>query len=114
VPRSSQLAAREPIHLRTHDLREALSDLFVRGVTTVLVEGGPTIATQLLRDGLVDRLIWYIAPSVIGGGLPAVGDLGITTIADVERFDITSVTRVGSDVRVDLAPRSTEIQGGGN
>ena len=114
VPAKSQLAAREPLQLRTHDLREALRELFAHGVTTVLVEGGPTIATQLLRDGLVDQVIWYIAPTVIGGGLPAVGDLGITTIAEVERFDVTSVTRVGADIRVDMAPPAKGIKGGGN
>jgi diaminohydroxyphosphoribosylaminopyrimidine deaminase/5-amino-6-(5-phosphoribosylamino)uracil reductase len=49
----------------------------------VLVEGGSALAAALLRARLVDRLVWFQAPLLIGGdGLPAVGPLGVAALAE--------------------------------
>jgi diaminohydroxyphosphoribosylaminopyrimidine deaminase/5-amino-6-(5-phosphoribosylamino)uracil reductase len=68
----------------THiDLRLALAALAARGLTRVLVEGGSTLAAALLRARLVDRLVWFRAPLLIGGdGLPAIATLGTDALAD--------------------------------
>ncbi len=85
---------------------QVLADLAGRGVAHVLLEGGPTLAAAFLGAGLVDRFVWYLAPKVLGGGPAAVGDLGITGIDSALQWQVTSVTRVGQDVRVDgtMAP----------
>jgi diaminohydroxyphosphoribosylaminopyrimidine deaminase/5-amino-6-(5-phosphoribosylamino)uracil reductase len=73
----------------------------VDDVQHVLLEGGPTLAAAFLRAGLVDRVIWYLAPKILGSGAAAVGDLGILGIGSALPMEVTGITRVGQDVRVD-------------
>jgi len=68
----------------------------------VLLEGGPTLAAAFVRAGFVDAVRWYLAPTLLGVGPGAVGDLGITSIAEALRLQVSSVARVGDDVRIDL------------
>jgi diaminohydroxyphosphoribosylaminopyrimidine deaminase/5-amino-6-(5-phosphoribosylamino)uracil reductase len=65
----------------------ALRALGTRGLTRILVEGGAQLAASLLRHDLVERLVWFHAPGVIGGdGLPALATLGIDVLTDLRRF----------------------------
>jgi diaminohydroxyphosphoribosylaminopyrimidine deaminase/5-amino-6-(5-phosphoribosylamino)uracil reductase len=80
---------------------EVLAALAGEDVQHVLLEGGPTLAAAFVRDGLVDRVVWYLAPLLLGSGPAAVGDLGVPTIGAARRLRITGITRVGQDVRVD-------------
>jgi len=66
----------------------------------VLLEGGATVAAAFLRAGLVDDLVWFTAPKLLGAGTRAVGDLGIGTIADAQRWAVTDVQKVGGDVMI--------------
>lgn len=80
------------------DLTQALAALGERGITRLLVEGGAAIAASLLRDGLVDRLVWFRAPSIIGGdGLPAAGGFDVETLGQMAAFELVSARRVGED-----------------
>lgn len=56
------------VHLRTRDPQVVLSALLERGVQHVLVEGGPTVVAAFLNAGLVDRVMWFIAPVLLGAG----------------------------------------------
>ena len=68
------------------------------GVTRLMVEGGAQVSTALLRAGLVDRLLWFRAPSLIGGdGLPPFGDLGVEDMSEMPSFRSVSSTPVGAD-----------------
>lgn len=82
-----------------HDVIAALSHH-----TDVLVEGGPTVAGAFLAAGLVDRIIAYIAPVVLGSGLAAVENAGVGTISDAKRFSFESVETVGTDLVVGAVP----------
>jgi len=84
--------AAETLHLRTRDPREALAELWTREKRHVFLEGGPTLAAAFLRAGLVDEIVAYVAPLLLGSGRSAVADLGITTIADAFRPRVTDVT----------------------
>jgi diaminohydroxyphosphoribosylaminopyrimidine deaminase/5-amino-6-(5-phosphoribosylamino)uracil reductase len=65
----------------------ALAVLAERGITSVMVEGGAVLSAALLRAGLVERIAWFRAPSLIGGdGNPVFGDLGVEKIADMPAF----------------------------
>jgi len=75
-------------------------------VVSVLLEGGPTLAGAFLREGLVDRVIGYVAPALLGAGSAALGDLGVGTIQDAIRLKLTDVTRLGDDVRLTLVRRT--------
>ena len=81
-----------------------------RGVRDVWLEGGPTVAAAFLRAGLVDDIYAYVAPALLGGGRPAVADLGIESITGVRRLDLEDVTVVGDDVRIHAAPRADTRQ----
>ena len=69
------------IHLTTHDPAEALQHLRERGVSHVLVEGGPTVSATFLAADLVDELWLYQAPLILGDGAASVASLGIGTLA---------------------------------
>jgi diaminohydroxyphosphoribosylaminopyrimidine deaminase/5-amino-6-(5-phosphoribosylamino)uracil reductase len=88
------------------DLGAVLDDLGRRGVLQVLVEGGATVAGEFHRAGLVDRYVLYVAPAFLGGddGLPVFAGPGVATMADAWRGRIVDVTRVGDDLRIDVAP----------
>lgn len=83
----------------TVDLGAALMVLAESGVTRVLVEGGAHLASALLRAGLVDRLVWFRAPRLIGGdGLPAAVAFGVDHLAQTPRFERIEVRPVGDDL----------------
>ena len=88
------------LHLRTHDPEEVLDALAERGVHHVLLEGGATLAAAFLRADLVDEVVVYLAPALLGSGAPLVGDLGATTITDTLRLRPRDVSVVGEDVRI--------------
>jgi len=102
--------AAESLHLRTRDPREALAELFARDRQHVFLEGGPTLAAAFLDAGLVDEVVVYVAPLLLGAGASAVGDLGITTMSDALRLEVTDVTVLPAaedgqtDVRITLTP----------
>lgn len=98
----------ETVHLRTRDPHAALAELYARDRQHVFLEGGPTLAAAFLRAGLVDEVVVYVAPMLLGAGTSSVADLGITTIADAFRPVVTDVTRLGDDVRYTLAPQHHE------
>jgi len=98
----------ETQHLRTRDPRKVLAELFDQGRRHVFLEGGPTLAAAFLRAGLVDEVVTYVAPKLLGAGLNAVGDLGISTIADAVDLEIAEAAVVGegaeANVRLILTP----------
>ena len=64
----------------------------------LLVEGGAGAAAAFLRADMIDRLLLYRAPIVIGGGRPSVGDIGLTTLDSAHgRWRLTDTRRLGSD-----------------
>ena len=86
------------------DLGALLAGLWERDRRLVLLEGGPTLAGSFLRAGLVDRVVSYLAPAVLGGGLPSVLVPEISTLSDAVRLEVTDVTRTGPDVRITARP----------
>jgi len=88
------------------DIAAAFQELGRRGLTRVLVEGGSTLAAVMLRAGLVDRLAWFHAPSLIGGdGIPAVAGFGLATLEKAPRFERVGLEAIGEDVLETLRRR---------
>ena len=104
----------ETVHLRTRDPHAALAELFALDRQHVFLEGGATLAAAFLRAGLVDEIVTYVAPVLLGAGTPAVADLGVTTMADALRPRVTDVSVLpGLDgeepnVRLTMTPIRTE------
>ena len=63
------------LELRTGPLEEELRALAAEGVQSLLLEGGPTLATAFLAAGLVDKLLLFVAPVLAGTGLHVFGEL---------------------------------------
>ncbi|MGH9087219.1 MAG: bifunctional diaminohydroxyphosphoribosylaminopyrimidine deaminase/5-amino-6-(5-phosphoribosylamino)uracil reductase RibD [Acidimicrobiales bacterium] len=87
---------------------EVLDELGRRGVLQVLVEGGARVAHAFHAAELVDRYVLYLAPALFGGddARPLFDGPGAGTIDGVWRGRLVSVTHLGDDLRVDLAPRA--------
>ncbi|WP_323848813.1 bifunctional diaminohydroxyphosphoribosylaminopyrimidine deaminase/5-amino-6-(5-phosphoribosylamino)uracil reductase RibD [Mycolicibacterium mucogenicum] len=88
--------------IRTHDPVEVLQALADR--TDVILEGGPTLAGAFVRAGLVDRILAYLAPTLLGGPITAIDDAGVSTISQARRWRFDGVETVGADVRLSLVP----------
>ena len=88
--------------IRTRDPHEVVQAMADR--TDVLVEGGPTLAGAFLRAGVIDRIVAYVAPLLLGGPITAVDDVGVASIAHAQRWKFDGVEQVGPDVRLSLIP----------
>jgi diaminohydroxyphosphoribosylaminopyrimidine deaminase / 5-amino-6-(5-phosphoribosylamino)uracil reductase len=88
--------------IRTHDPHEVIKALADR--TDVLLEGGPTLAGAFLRAGVVDRVLAYVAPIMLGGPITAVDDVGVTTLSRALRWRFDGFTMIGPDVMLSLVP----------
>jgi riboflavin biosynthesis pyrimidine reductase len=82
------------------DLSAALRWLKGAGVESLLVEGGAGVITSMLAAGVVDRLIVSVAPTLIGSGTAAVGDLGVQSIANGLHLNEREIHQVGRDLVV--------------
>jgi riboflavin biosynthesis pyrimidine reductase len=69
-------------------------------VRSLLVEGGAQVITSFLAERLIDRFVVSIAPTIIGAGTEAVGDLNVTRIANGLRLTNTTMHTVGDDLLV--------------
>ena len=80
-----------------------LRELGKRDVQGALLEGGATLAWSFVRDGVVDRVVQYLAPTVLGGvaAPSAVGGDGFAPVGAGARLSIVDVARVGPDLRVE-------------
>jgi GTP cyclohydrolase II len=82
------------------DLASALRALRELGVSSLLVEGGGRVITSFFAEKLVDRLVLGIAPTIMGTGIDAVGDLDVARVAESVRLTNRSVHEAGDDLLV--------------
>jgi diaminohydroxyphosphoribosylaminopyrimidine deaminase / 5-amino-6-(5-phosphoribosylamino)uracil reductase len=87
------------------DLPFVLDELGGRGIKGLLVEGGGETATRFVRKGLADKLTLFYAPKLLGSeGVPMIGVLRVTKMAESLQFSVSEVEKVGEDVAVTLYP----------
>ncbi|MGH7003945.1 MAG: RibD family protein, partial [Alphaproteobacteria bacterium] len=80
------------------DPKAMLAELGLRGLTRVLVEGGARLGGALVRAGLVDRIVWFRAPLVLGSdGVPVLDPLGVTDPAGGPKWRRIETRPVGVD-----------------
>jgi diaminohydroxyphosphoribosylaminopyrimidine deaminase/5-amino-6-(5-phosphoribosylamino)uracil reductase len=90
-------------------LPDALRALRLAGIGHLLVEGGAGLASAFLQEALVDRLIIFRAPLVLGGGsLNAFAALPGASVGNAPRWQIVESRRVGDDEMTVYAPRAAE------
>ena len=82
-----------------------MTALAERGVNEVHTECGPTLAGALLESALVDEVVVYLAPALLGDAARGMFTLpGAAAMGDRVRLEITGVTRIGADLRIDAIP----------
>lgn len=83
------------------NLPAVLSDLAQRGINEVLVEAGRTLNGALLKAGVVDELVLYLAPQLLGDAARGLADLGeLTQLQQRVALQWQDVRQVGSDLRI--------------
>ena len=88
--------------IRTRDPVEVVQAMADR--VDVLIEGGPTLAGAFLRAGVIDRIVAYVAPMLLGGPITAVDDVGVLSMAHAQRWRFDGIDQIGPDVRLSLVP----------
>lgn len=88
------------------DLSALMTELGRRGVNELHVEGGPALTTALLRAGLVDELLTYIAPKLLGGRRGMVDWPPLTHLMEALHLEWLDTAMVGTDLRARLRPTS--------
>jgi diaminohydroxyphosphoribosylaminopyrimidine deaminase/5-amino-6-(5-phosphoribosylamino)uracil reductase len=83
------------------DLKELLVELGNRNISSVLVEGGATVITSIIRENIADRLVVVIAPKIVGKGIEAIGNLGIRVMDDARKISVRQISRKGGDLLLD-------------
>lgn len=96
-----------PEHQENIDLVALMMVLGKQEVNTVWVEAGASLAGQLLQAGVVDELILYMAPTLLGTDARGLCVLpGLEHLAQALRFEIQDIQQVGPDIRIILQPTS--------
>lgn len=106
VPRdfTAQIAAVPEIDFRL-DLQRVLALLAERGINEVQLEAGATLTGSFLANGLVDELLVYVAPVIMGqGARPMFDELRIEHMSERLRMKQVDSRRIGSDTRILLEP----------
>lgn len=98
------------LHLRTQSIHGALAELWERGVKHVWVEGGPKVASRFVKFGLVDEVIVYLAPMLLGGDNTSLRNIGVDTMAQAKHLSIVETKPLGQDIfiRATIAPHQNE------
>ena len=91
------------------DLHALLMELGARGVNELWVEAGRQLAGALVSAGLVDELILYLAPKLLGEGAQGLLALPpLDSLAQAWQFTLRDVQQIGADLRLTLEPRVGE------
>jgi diaminohydroxyphosphoribosylaminopyrimidine deaminase/5-amino-6-(5-phosphoribosylamino)uracil reductase len=79
------------------DLAWLMKELGKRHITSVLVEGGSSLSSSCLEAGVVDKVIFFIAPKIIGGrdSFPAIGGKSFRRLAEAHRIRDIKTRRIG-------------------
>ena len=97
------------------DLDALLDELARHEVSALLVEGGPTVHGSFADNDLVDEVVFFVAPFLIGGeGLPSVAGKGIPTLEMAQRLRFEAVRRHGDDLEINaVRPEEEDVHGVG-
>ena len=80
------------------DFQVLITDLLERGIKQVFVESGSELGTAMLKAGLIDEIMLFQAPTLLGTGKSFIGDLGIQTLSERIDLSILAHRQIGSDL----------------
>ena len=97
----------QTIVIRARDTNELIEKMNGLGVNSILIEAGSTLGTSLLSVGLIDEIVWYQAPTLLGAGKKAIGEMNINTLSQGVGYEIKDVQRIGADTCTWLLAKNT-------
>ncbi|MBI4722256.1 MAG: bifunctional diaminohydroxyphosphoribosylaminopyrimidine deaminase/5-amino-6-(5-phosphoribosylamino)uracil reductase RibD [Candidatus Stahlbacteria bacterium] len=83
------------------DILEVLKRAAKTGIQSILIEGGKEVFTDVLSRQIVDKVYCFIAPKIIGNGVPVIGDLGIKNIQEALTLNAIKIRKFGHDILVE-------------
>jgi diaminohydroxyphosphoribosylaminopyrimidine deaminase/5-amino-6-(5-phosphoribosylamino)uracil reductase len=100
LPTDSKVFATErpAIQIKNRNLAEVLQQLWSQGIKHLLVEGGPTLASEFVKQGLVDEFHIYLAPKLLGGPKTSLTDIGVGTMGQEIDLEILETAALGKDI----------------
>jgi len=98
-------SAAETLHVKSKNLEELVSQLKARDLNQVLVEAGPTLGSAMVAAGLIDELVLYLAPSLLGSGKNFLGDLGLSTIKAAKKLELVHSQNFDGDLKLQYLMR---------
>ena len=88
------------------DIKDVIASIWQdHGIHRVLVEAGPHLSQSIWQADLVDEVYWFQAPTILGAGRLAIGDIGISELAKARQFSQNQVDRVGLDLLIHFTTR---------
>jgi diaminohydroxyphosphoribosylaminopyrimidine deaminase/5-amino-6-(5-phosphoribosylamino)uracil reductase len=102
----------ETVQYETHSIHGALAELWQRGVGHVWVEGGARVASQFVKFGLVDEILVYQAPLLIGGDRTSLRNLGVDNMSEAINLEFKEMRALGKDIFIRAVPiKKTPMKG---
>jgi diaminohydroxyphosphoribosylaminopyrimidine deaminase/5-amino-6-(5-phosphoribosylamino)uracil reductase len=86
--------------ITSRDFTELIDFVKAEGFNQVLVEAGPTFGSALLAAGLIDEIVIYLAPAILGSGLSSIADLGIKSIDEKLQLSLISQEVIDQDLKL--------------
>ena len=83
------------------DLVGLMGELGKREICSIMIEGGAELNAEAIKAGVVDKILIFISPKLIGEGLAALGDLGITQIDKSIKLKSLDYRKIGKDILIE-------------
>ena len=83
------------------DLKELMKELGKSEIMTVMIEGGAQVNSSAIKEGVVDKVLIFTAPKIIGNGKGAIGNLGIKKISNAINIKNPVMKRIGKDLLIE-------------
>jgi diaminohydroxyphosphoribosylaminopyrimidine deaminase/5-amino-6-(5-phosphoribosylamino)uracil reductase len=97
------------VHIASHEPADVLGELYQRGISSVYLEGGSTLLSAFIKEGLVDEFHITMGSLLLGGPHLSVSEIGVSTMSEALSLTIDSVEQLGTDIWVVATP--PEAQG---
>lgn len=108
IPADSKLfdGNAETLILPSRDIELFIEKVNEIGLNSIFMETGATLGTAFLNAGLVDEIRWFQAPTLLGTGKRAVGDLHVKTLSEGLNYAILKSEMIGPDIYTILIPKT--------
>ncbi|HUW77676.1 MAG TPA: bifunctional diaminohydroxyphosphoribosylaminopyrimidine deaminase/5-amino-6-(5-phosphoribosylamino)uracil reductase RibD [Candidatus Nanopelagicaceae bacterium] len=101
--------SQETLLIKDRSPQLIVDQLNFRHIVQAMLECGPRMAANWLEEGLIDELVVYTAPILLGGGPALFSDLKVASINDRRQLHIHDVLQIGSDLRTTYTTKSWEV-----